>query len=103
MNYTEKCRWLADFYAKAVDEGREMQFRRATEWESTTMGPCMDSDPDQWRLKPAPPTAWVVWDDEYARGLFVEPDEAVRVRKFINGIIQKITRPTIDNDEGRGE
>jgi len=54
MTYTEKCKWLADFYNKAADEEREMQFKRSTEWEDAQMGPCMDSDPDQWRLKPEP-------------------------------------------------
>jgi hypothetical protein len=52
MNYTEKCRWLSEFHREK--EGREMQFRRATQWEDTLMGPCMDSDPERWRLKPEP-------------------------------------------------
>ena len=93
MTYTEKCKWLATFYAKEADEGRGMQFRRASEWEDANMGPCMDSDPDRWRLKPEPPKAWVVWDDKHARGIWVEPEVAEEYAKRINGTIQQITRP----------
>jgi hypothetical protein len=93
MTYTEKCRWLADFYTKAADEGRGKQFRRASKWEDTLMGPCMDSDPEQWRLKPEPPKAWVVWDENQCRMISSIKPDAEDYAKRINGTIQQITRP----------
>jgi hypothetical protein len=92
MTYTEKCRWLATFYRKAADEGRGMQFRRATEWDDSQMGPCMDSDPDQWRLKPEPPKAWVVWGPGGPSAIIGE-DIARQYARECGGTIQEITRP----------
>ncbi len=104
MNYREKCKWLADFYREAAETGREMEINcPSAGWIPSESGPDRFSVPGIWRLKPESPKAWVVWDDEYARGLFVEPDEAERVRKLINGTIQEITRPDIAKAEGRGE
>jgi hypothetical protein len=93
MNYQEKCRWLADFYREAAETGRTIQMQNVNGWMDSTIGPCLSSYTLDWRFKPEPPKAWVVWDDKYARGLFVELDEAERVRKSINGTIQEITRP----------
>jgi hypothetical protein len=101
MNYREKCRWLADFYREAAETGRVMQTNHNGQWVNPRIGPNLNSTVSDWRLKPEPPKAWVVWDDKYARGLFVEPDEAERVRKLINGTIQEITRPDIAKAEGR--
>ena len=102
MTYTEKCKWLADFYNKAADEGREMQFRRATEWGDARMGPCMDSDPNQWRLKPEPQKAWVVWGPGGPSTIIGE-GIARQYARECGGTIQEITRPDIAKAEGRGE
>ena len=93
MNYQEKCRWLATFYRKAADEGRGMEFRRASEWEDANMGPCMDSDPERWRLKPESPKAWVVWDGETPLSVARSQAAAREIAAQYGGTIQQITRP----------
>ena len=93
MNYTEKCKWLATFYRKAADEVRGMQFMRASEWEDANMGPCMDSDPERWRLKPKPQKAWVVWNGENPLSVARSQAAAREIASQFNGTIQEITRP----------
>ena len=75
-----------------------MQFRRATEWEDANMGPCMDSDPDQWRLKPEPAKAWVVWwnDEGTPKALTsLQYNVAKDFAAASGGTIQEITRPEL--------
>jgi hypothetical protein len=77
----EKANWLSGIYT-SVACGEELQFLEENKWRTVSYaGPNLQSNPERWRIKPKPQKAWVVWDDVNARGLFVEPDEAERVRK----------------------
>jgi len=93
MTYQEKCRWLADFYREAAETGRTIQMQNVNGWMDSTIGPIPSSDPEDWRLKPEPPKAWVVWDDEGWRKITKIKPDAERFAKSINGTIQEITRP----------
>jgi len=93
--YKSRCEWLAAFYKEAAETGRGMQvFNDGPRvWEDCNRGPNMESIPDNWRLKPEPQKAWVVWGD---KGVFmlssIKPD-AEECRDRIKGTIQEITRP----------
>jgi hypothetical protein len=95
MNYTEKCKWLADFYREAAETGRPMESLRGNgEWISCeNLSPGFHSNPSQWRLKPEPQKAWVVWDGDECRMLSSIKLDAEEYAKQINGTIQEITRP----------
>lgn len=94
MNYTEKCKWLADFYRNAAETGRQMQRISADgKWITSPEGPDTNSTSSQWRLKPEPKKAWVVWDDSGVRGVFNDYDEAGKHCEIINGVFHEITRP----------
>ena len=91
--YKSRCEWLAAFYAEAAETGRVMQFLALGGWVDCNESPSVHSDPDEWRLKPEPQKAWVVWGD---KGVFIlssiKPD-AEECRDRIKGTIQEITRP----------
>ena len=93
--YKKQCEWLAEFYSEAARTGRGIQmFNHGPRvWEDIDIGPNMRSSPDEWRLKPEPQKAWVVWGD---KGVFmlssIKPD-AEECRDRIKGILQEITRP----------
>lgn len=60
--YKAKCQWLSEFYAEAARTGRQMQMRIANRnWITNNMGPDAGCDASDWRLKPEPQKAWVVW------------------------------------------
>lgn len=46
--------WLAAFYTRAAETGREMQLlcQHSNKWGKHDYGPSMISEPEQWRLKP---------------------------------------------------
>lgn len=92
--YKKKCEWLAKFYAEAGATGRQMQMRIANgNWITNGIGPNADCDPQDWRLKPEPEKAWVVWDGKGVRGVFNDHDEADKYCEIINGVFHEITRP----------
>jgi hypothetical protein len=94
MNYTEKCKWLADFYREAAKTGREMELKcPAAGWIPSEAGPDRFSVPGNWRLKPEPQKAWVVWDEDGCRMISSIKTDAEEYAKRINGTIQEITRP----------
>jgi len=91
--YKSRCEWLAKFYAEAAETGRAMQVLACGGWVDCDESPNMQSHPDEWRIKPEPQKAWVVWGD---KGVFIlssiKPD-AEECRDRIKGVIQEITRP----------
>lgn len=91
--YRKKCEWLADFYAEAAKTGRQMQCLIAgPTWTDAGYGPTLKSDPQDWRLKPEPQKAWLVWANDWACVLLTE-QAAKNQARMIGGIIQEITRP----------
>lgn len=54
MNYQEKCQWLSEFYGEAAKTGRKMEFCDARDgWiHGSGCGPCVFSNPKDWRFKP---------------------------------------------------
>lgn len=95
MNYTEKCKWLADFYREAAETGRIIQMQNVNGWMDSTIGPVPSSDPEDWRLKPEPQKAWVVWDKGAVCIASEIKEYAEEFAKRINGTIQEITRPDV--------
>jgi hypothetical protein len=93
MNYQEKCKWLADFYREAAETGRVMQTNHNGQWVNPKIGPNLNSTASDWRLKPEPPKAWVVWDEDECRMISGIKPHAEEYAKRINGTIQEITRP----------
>jgi hypothetical protein len=94
MNYQEKCKWLADFYREAAETGRTIQMQNVNGWMDSTIGPCLSSYTLDWRLKPEPPKAWVVWDENgIPVSVALEKWHAVKNAGIINGTTQEITRP----------
>jgi hypothetical protein len=93
MNYQEKCKWLADFYREAAETGRTIQMQNINGWMDSTIGPIPSSDPEDWRLKPEPPNAWVVWTEKPV-GIFLDKGNAIANAASCNGTIQEITRPS---------
>ena len=91
--YKKKCEWLAKFYAEAAETVGGMQVFTCGGWLDYDQGPNMQSRSDEWRLKPEPQRAWVVWGD---KGVFmlssIKPD-AEECRDRIKGVLQEITRP----------
>lgn len=57
----EKLEWLASFYKEAADTGREIQFLEGGVWRRNECGPHVGSMPPNWRLKPVPQKAFLVW------------------------------------------
>ncbi len=53
--------WLASFYKEAADTGREIQCLQTRGWEPASSGPHVRSMPSNWRLKPVPQKAFLVW------------------------------------------
>lgn len=91
--YKSRCEWLAAFYKEAAETGRAMQVLACGGWVDCDESPSMQSHPDEWRLKPEPKKAWVVWGD---KGVFmlssIKPD-AEECRDRIKGVLQEITCP----------
>ena len=94
--YKKKCEWLASFYKEAAETGRPMQVL-CEDWLDYDQGPNMQSRPDEWRLKPEPQKAWVVWlacnNGKYETASFPSREEAERFSSQRNATIQEITRP----------
>ena len=96
--YKAKCQWLSKFYAEAAMTGREIQVYSGfpDKWEKADGGPAMYADPSNWRLKPEPQKAWVVW---YNGGgsIWITTDHEKAVMFARNNCsdatIQEITRP----------
>ena len=99
MTYTEKCRWLADFYREAAETGREMEINcPCAGWIPSEAGPDRFSVPGIWRLKPEPPKAWVVWwvDEGTPKALTsLQYNVAKDFAAASGGTIQEITRPDV--------
>ena len=96
--YKAKCQWLSEFYAEAAKTGRWMQYYSSEKtWVRSDWGPTMESRPDDWRLKPEPQKAWVVWvacnNGKYETASFPSREEAERFSSQRNATIQEITRP----------
>jgi hypothetical protein len=105
MNYQEKCEWLSEFYREAAETGREMQYKcHDSGWAAQKQGPNAISDPENWRLKPEPQKAWVVWLSDGQSAKFDSISEArIWSQRNKGEVIQEITRPDIAKAEGRGE
>ena len=94
--YKSRCEWLAAFYKEAAETGRAMQLLACGGWVDCDESPSIHSDPDEWRLKPEPQTAWVVWcqfNGHWQTTLYPNQEEAERFATPRNGTIQEITRP----------
>ena len=93
--YKSRCEWLAKFYAEAAETGRGMQvFNDGPRvWEDCNRGPNMESIPDNWRIKPEPQKAWVVWEPTGCPCVFLGEKLANNHAKISGGTIQEITRP----------
>lgn len=90
--YKKKCEWLAGFYKEAAETGKLAQQSGMT----AMSGPNLNSDPQDWRLKPEPQKAWVVWcefNGQWQTSSFPNAEEAERFATPRNGTIQEITRP----------
>ena len=111
MTYTEKCKWLADFYREAAETGREMEINcPCAGWIPSEAGPDRFSVPGIWRLKPEPlepepQKLWIVWNQRLGFSPWIWGDKAAaeRCAEYNGGILQEITRPDIAKAEGRGE
>jgi len=86
--YKKKCAWLAGFYKEAAETGKLVQQSGMT----AMSGPNLNSDPQDWRLKPEPEKAWVVWANNWACVLMTE-QAAKNQARMSGGTIQEITRP----------
>ena len=94
--YRKKCDWLAGFYAEAAETGRAIQTANIDGWTDSMLGPILQSDPRNWRLKPEPQKAWVVWcqfNGQWQTASFPIQEEAERFAAPRNGTIQEIERP----------
>jgi hypothetical protein len=95
MTYTEKCKWLADFYREASETGREMEINCPCDgWIPSEAGPDRFSVPRIWRLKPEPQKAWVVWGPG-GPSVIIGEDIARQYARECGGTIQQITRPDV--------
>jgi hypothetical protein len=92
--YKSRCEWLAAFYKEAAETGRGMQvFNDGPRvWEDCNRGPNMESIPDNWRIKPEPQKAWVVWGPGGPSTILGE-SHAKQYARECGGTIQEITRP----------
>ena len=87
--YKAKCQWLSEFYAEAARTGNHMLL----EGVKTRASPTLESDFSNWRLKPEPQKAWVVWDGGIPLSVCRSESLAEAVAVQVNGTIQEITRP----------
>ena len=92
--YRKQCEWLAEFYKEAARTGRGIQmFNHGPRvWEDIDIGPNMRSRHDEWRLKPEPQKAWVVWANDWPCIVMTE-QAAKNQTRMSGGTIQEITRP----------
>ena len=90
--YKSRCEWLAAFYKEAAETGRVMQFLALGGWVDCDESPSMHSDPDEWRIKPEPQKAWVVWGPGGPSTILGE-SYAKQYARECGGTIQEITRP----------
>ena len=90
--YKSRCEWLSKFYAEAAETGRVMQFLACGGWVDCDESPSMHSDPDEWRIKPEPQKAWVVWGPGGPSTILGE-SYAKQYARECGGTIQEITRP----------
>ena len=94
--YKAKCQWLSDFYAEAAKTGREMQVNGYGCWLDCNNGhsPSLCSIPENWRLKPEPQKAWVVWAGDGTTFLEKTKENADETARIVKGsTIQEITKP----------
>lgn len=94
--YKAKCQWLANLYREAAESGRAIQYAASERWVAADEGPSLNSRTEDYRLKPEPPKAWVVW---YNGGgsIWITTDHEKAV-SFANhncsdATIQEITKP----------
>ena len=89
--YKSRCEWLAAFYKEAAETGRAMQFHNG-DWVDCDESPSIQSHPDEWRLKPEPQKAWVVWGPGGPSTIIGE-SYAKQYARECGGTLQEITRP----------
>ena len=87
--YKAKCKWLAEFYAEAAETGKLLQQSGMT----AMSGPNLNSDPQDWRLKPEPQKFWVVWEPTGYPCVFLGEEPAKNHAKLSGGTIQELTKP----------
>ena len=90
--YKSRCEWLAKFYAEAAETGRAMQVLACGGWVDCDESPSIQSHPDNWRIKPEPQKAWVVWGPGGPSTILGE-SYAKQYARECGGTIQEITRP----------
>jgi hypothetical protein len=90
--YKSRCEWLAKFYAEAAETGRAMQVLACGGWVDCDESPSIQSIPDEWRFKPEPQKAWVVWGPGGPSTILGE-SYAKQYARECGGTIQEITRP----------
>jgi hypothetical protein len=90
--YKSRCEWLAKFYAEAAETGRAMQVLACGGWVDCDESPSIQSIPDNWRIKPEPQKAWVVWGPGGPSTILGE-SYAKQYARECGGTIQEITRP----------
>ena len=90
--YKSRCEWLAKFYAEAAETGRAMQVLACGGWVDCDESPSIQSIPDNWRIKPEPQKAWVVWGPGGPSTILGE-SHAKQYARECGGTIQEITRP----------
>jgi hypothetical protein len=90
--YKSRCEWLAKFYAEAAETGRAMQVFGCCGWVDYDESPSIQSIPDNWRIKPEPQKAWVVWGPGGPSTILGE-SYAKQYARECGGTIQEITRP----------